>query len=144
MMPSPAGERQMLPRQMNNTVCLPFFIIILVLIILFHEYEVHGGYQADEGCEVIPVQALSLEEDVGDDGEDDERHALLYHLQLYQGEGTAVIHKTDAIGWHLTAIFEKGNGPTEGDHPDERPVAAYASLLEFEMSVPSDGHEDVA
>ncbi len=27
MMPSPAGERQMLPRQINKTVCLPFFVI---------------------------------------------------------------------------------------------------------------------
>jgi hypothetical protein len=34
----------------------------------FHEYEINGCNQAAEGCEMIPVQSLSLEEDIGDDG----------------------------------------------------------------------------
>ena len=33
---------------------------------------------------MIPVQSLSLEEDIGDDGEDDERYAFLNHLELDQ------------------------------------------------------------
>ena len=50
---------------------------------LFHKYEIDGGDEADESCQMVPVQALSLEEDVGDDGENDERYALLYHFELY-------------------------------------------------------------
>ena len=38
MMPSPAGERQMLPRQLNNTVCLPFFVILLIFMILIFSF----------------------------------------------------------------------------------------------------------
>ena len=93
---------------------------------------------------MIPVQSLSLEEDIGDDGEDDERHALLYHFELYQIEWTAVVDESDAVGWYLTAIFEEGDGPTEGDDTDKRPVAAHARLLQLEVSVPSQRHEDVA
>ena len=109
-----------------------------------HKHKVDGGDEAAEGGEMVPVQALALEEDVGDDGEDDERHALLYHFELHEGEGAAVGLEPDAVGRHLTTIFEEGDGPTEGDDPDQRPVAADAGLLQFEMTVPCDGHEDVA
>ena len=93
---------------------------------------------------MIPVQSLSLKEDIGDDGEDDERYAFLNHLELDQIKRSAIIYETDAVGWYLTAIFEEGNGPTEGDDTDERPVAAHACLLQLEVSVPSQRHEDVA
>ena len=96
---------------------------------LFHKHEIDGGDETDECGEVIPVQALSLEEDVGDDGEDDERYALLYHLELNQGEGTAVVYEPDAVGGYLAAIFEEGDSPTEHDDTYQGPVAAHASLL---------------
>ena len=111
---------------------------------LFHKHEIDGGDETDECGEVIPVQALSLEEDVGDDGEDDERHALLNHLELNQVEGTAIIDESNSVGRYLTAVFEEGDGPTECDDSDEGPVAAYARLLQFQMSVPCQRHEDVA
>ncbi len=60
---------------------------------------------------MIPMQALSLEEDVGDDGEDDERHAFLYDLELYQVERAAVVDESDTVGWYLAAIFEEGLSP---------------------------------
>ena len=93
---------------------------------------------------MIPVQSLSLEEDIGDDGEDDERYAFLNHLELDQIKRSAIIYETYAVSWYLTAIFEEGNGPTEGDDTDKRPVAAHARLLQLEVSVPSQRHEDVA
>ena len=111
---------------------------------LFHENEINGGYQAEEGCEVIPVQALSLEENVGDDGEYDERHAFLYHLELDQGEGTAIVDESDAVGWHLATVFEEGDSPAEGDDAHQGPVAANACLLQFKMAIPSQSHKDVA
>ena len=93
---------------------------------------------------MIPVQSLSLEEDIGDDGEDDKRYAFLYHFELDQIKRSAIIHETYAVSWYLTAIFEEGDGPTECDDSDEWPVAAYARLLQFQMSVPCQRHEDVA
>ena len=86
---------------------------------------------------MIPVQSLSLEENIGDDGEDDKRYAFLCHLELDQIKRSAIIHETDAVGWYLTAIFEEGDSPTEGDDTDKRPVAAHARLLQLEVSVPS-------
>lgn len=93
---------------------------------------------------MIPVQSLSLKEDIGDDGEDDKRYAFLNHLELDQIKWSAIINETDAVGWYLTAIFEESDGPTEGDDTDKRPVAAHARLLQLEVSVPSQRHEDVA
>ena len=46
---------------------------------------------------MIPVQSLSLEEDIGDDGEDDERYAFLYHFELDQIKRSAIIYKTDVL-----------------------------------------------
>ena len=110
---------------------------------LFHKDEIDGSDEADECGKVIPMQALPLEEDVGDDGEDDERHALLYHFELYQIEWTAVVDESDAVGWYLTAVFEEGNRPTEGDDSYQRPVATHPCLLQFEMPVPSQCHENI-
>lgn len=78
---------------------------------------------------MIPVQALPLKQDVGNDSKDDERDALLYYLQLYQRERTAVPFEADAVGRYLTAILKKGDAPREGDNGNERPVAAGARLL---------------
>lgn len=128
------------PWVFRTQVCRP----VRAKALLFHEDEIYGSDEADECGKVIPMQALPLEEDVGDDGEDDERHALLYHFELYQIEWTAVVDESDAVGWYLAAVFEEGDRPAEGDDSDERPVAAGARLLEFEMSIPCERHEDVA
>ena len=93
---------------------------------------------------MIPVQTLSLKENVSDDRKDDERNAFLYDLELYEVEGASVIYKTDTVGGYLTAIFKEGYGPTEGDNSNEWPMAAGTSLLKFEMSIPCQRHEYVA
>ena len=97
--------------------------------LLFHKHEIYGCDQTEECGKVIPVQTLSLEENIGDDCEDDERHALLYHLELYQVEGTAIVDESNSVGGNLAAIFKKCYRPTEGDDTYQRPVAAYACLL---------------
>ena len=56
----------------------------LAQFLLLHEHEVDGGNEAEEGCKVVPVQTFTLEENVGNDGEDDEGYAFLYHLELNQ------------------------------------------------------------
>ena len=39
---------------------------------------------------MVPVQALPLKHDVGNDGKDGQRDALLNHFQLYQRKRTAI------------------------------------------------------
>ena len=93
---------------------------------------------------MIPVQTLSLKEDISDDRKDDERNAFLYDLELYEVERASVIYKTDTVGGYLTAIFKEGYGPTEGDNSNEWPMATYTCLLKFEMPIPCQRHEYVA
>ena len=78
---------------------------------------------------MIPVQTLSLKEDISDDRKDDERNAFLYDLELYEVERTSVIYKTDTVGGYLTAIFKEGYHPREYDDAYKRPMARRASLL---------------
>ena len=115
-----------------------------IQFILLHEDEIDGSDEADECRSVVPMQALALEEQVGDDGEDDERHALLNPLELHQCEWTAVVDEAIAVGWHLAAVFKEGYRPTEDDDSKQRPVAAHARLLQLEMSIPSQRHKNVA
>ena len=88
----------------------------LAQFLLLHEHEVDGGNEAEEGCKVIPVQTLTLEENVGNDGEDDEGYAFLYHLELNQWEGAAVVDKANTVGGYLTAVLKESDSPTESDH----------------------------
>ena len=88
----------------------------LAQFLLLHEHEVDGGNEAEEGCKVVPVQTLTLEENVGNDGEDDEGYAFLYHLELNQCEGAAVVDKANTVGGYLTAVLKESDSPTESDH----------------------------
>ena len=78
---------------------------------------------------MVPMQTLSLKQNVGDDGEDDERDTLLHHLQLYQRERPAVAFETNAVGWNLTAVLEEGDAPLKGNNGNEGPVATGSRLL---------------
>ena len=57
------------------------------------------------------MKILSLEHNVGDDGEDCQRYAFLNNLELYEVEGSAVLHEAEPVGRHLTAVFKEGNTP---------------------------------
>lgn len=96
---------------------------------LFHKDEIDCGYQADEGCEVVPLQMLALEKQVGDDGKDDKRHHLLDHFELDERERASCALEADAVGGHLAAVFKESNTPREGDHAYQGPVLAHPSLL---------------
>jgi hypothetical protein len=65
-------------------------------------------------------------------------------LQLHQREGTSVASETDAVGWHGKAILNESNAPGEGDDSNQGPVGADTCLLQAQMTVPSQGHKDIA
>ena len=68
------------------------------------------------------MQVCTLEHDVGNDAEHCQRDTFLYDLQLNKVKGTAVFYEPQTISGYLTAVFEEGNHPREGDNSDEGPV----------------------
>lgn len=92
---------------------------------------------------MVPMEGLSAEEDDGEEGEDDERDDLLDDFELHEGEGAAVALEAEAVGGHLGAVLEEGHAPRYEDDADEGPVADDFHFLEFQVAVPSEGHEDV-
>ena len=92
---------------------------------------------------MIPVQRLALEKDHREDGEDNERNHLLYHLQLHEAEGAAVLTESQPVGRNLAAILQQGNTPTEQNDPVERPVADNLHLLQLQVAIPGQRHKNV-
>ena len=99
---------------------------------LGQEGEGHGGDDAKEGGDVVP-SGHGLEIQHGKDGEDGEGDDFLDDFQLVGGEGVAA----PAVGRDLQNVFEEGDAPTDEDDDQD------GLILEFEMAVPSHGHEDV-
>ena len=60
---------------------------------------------------MVPMKLFVLEDEIGDDGEDYQRDALLNDLELDEVEGTAIVDKADAVGGNLAAVLEEGNHP---------------------------------
>ena len=85
------------------------------------ESEGYGGYEAEEGRHMIPLQALPLKEEHGYDGEHRQRDHFLYNLELEKGERAAVTLKSDPVGRDHEAVFEKGDSPREEDHHYQGP-----------------------
>lgn len=111
---------------------------------LLHKHQIHGGNKQDEGCEMVPMQTLALEQNAGHDSENHERDTLLYHLELNERERAAIALKSDSIGWHLAAIFEEGYAPRKHYHAYQWPRCRRACLLQSQMAIPGQSHKHVA
>ena len=92
---------------------------------------------------MIPVEGFALETKGHDDGEYYQGDDFLQNLQLNQGEGAAVVQESYAVGGYLTHIFKQGDAPREKDNDNEGPVATDARILQLQVAVPSEGHEDI-
>ena len=92
---------------------------------------------------MVPLDRLSLEQEGDDDGEDGQGDHLLDDFQLHQVERTAVAQEADPVGRDGEAVLEEGDAPREQDDEDEGPSGGYFHLLQLEMAVPREGHEDV-
>ena len=93
---------------------------------------------------MVPMEMFALEHEGSEDGEDSQRDHLLNHLQLHQGVWSPVAHEAEFVSRHLQRVLEEGDTPREDNHQPERPAVRDVHLLEFEVSVPSQGHKDVA
>ena len=78
---------------------------------LFHEHEVDGQDEADEGGYMVPVEGLASEDQYGKGGEYGQGDDFLDYLELDEVEWTAVVHKAYAVGGHLEGVLEEGDAP---------------------------------
>lgn len=107
------------------------------------EHEIDGSYQQNAGYEMIPAQR-HMKSDSRESDEHDKGDNLLNHFELHQAECTAVSFKPDSVGGHLEAVFEESDTPRQEDDEDKRRgVGEKTGLLQFEMTVPREGHEDI-
>ena len=98
---------------------------------LLQEGEEDGENQAGEGCEMVPVEGLSLEDEQDDYREDRKGDHFLDDLELDEVERTAVLGVTDAVGRDGEAVLEEGDAPGEQDDQDERPARRNLHFTEF-------------
>ena len=92
---------------------------------------------------MVPLDGLSLEKEGDDDGEDGQGDHFLDDLELHQVEGAAVALEADPVRRDGEAVLEEGDAPGEQDDEDERPAGGDFHLLELEVTVPGERHEDV-
>ena len=111
---------------------------------LLFEGKKHSENDKDESDDVVPAESLGLENGNHDDGKHGQRDGFLYDFQLNKVERTSVLHGTDAIGWNHEGIFKQGNAPWHQDDENERPILGTGdNLKQFELPVPSEGHENI-
>ena len=75
------------------------------------------------------MQMVALKHDVGNNGKDGQRDALLHDFQLYKAERSAVADEPKPVGWDLAAILKERDAPRENNHSEQWPVVADARLL---------------
>ena len=110
---------------------------------LLHKDKVNGRNQADEGCKVVPLQSLALEEEGCEYREDNQRDNLLHHLELHQRKWASVAHKTYAVGRYLARILGQRDTPREEYHQPQGPRRDELHLLQLQVAIPGEGHKDV-
>ena len=81
---------------------------------------------------MIPTK-LRVEIQHGEDAEDDQRDDLLHDLELDRRE----LSRPPTVCRNLEAVLDERNQPIHQDHDHQR------RLLELQMPVPSQCHEDV-
>ena len=107
------------------------------------EDEPNGCDEADARSDMIPAK-LHVKRHHAEEDEHAERDNFLNHLELHEREGPAVFDKTNSVGRHLQAVFEKRNRPTESNHSNHRPLMKPLKLGQLKMAIPGKCHEDIA
>jgi len=114
-----------------------------IKIRLFFEDEINGQHKESKAYGVIPAEGLAFEEQQRKAHEHRERDHFLDHFELDETEGTAVFPESEPVCRHLEKIFEERNSPADEHDADQSEVLKPFHFLEFEMSVPGEGHEGV-
>ncbi len=93
---------------------------------------------------MVPLDALSFENEYGENGEDCNGNHFLYHFQLHQIKGTAVSYESHPVGWNLTEILRESQKPGKHYNQNKRSMVSNdIHGLKFEMTIPGKSHEDI-
>lgn len=92
---------------------------------------------------MVEGEGLLLKKHQHEDGEDGQREKLLDHLELPEVERTAILDEADAVGRHHKTVFDQSDTPTEEDDQWQRELAEPRGALQFQVTVPSERHEDI-
>ena len=92
---------------------------------------------------MIPTKGFILKKQQRENHKNDQSNHFLYDFKLHQAKRTAIAFKPNAIGRHLKKIFKQSQSPTDQDNRNESGVFKPFEFFKFEMSIPSQGHEDV-
>src|SRR3954470_13390484 len=98
----------------------------------FLKNEKRASANQRETDQMIPADRL-LEIEQRKSGEDQQRDHLLHGLELRRRIDRIAV----AVGWHREAVFDERDCPAHEDDAPER------HLLEAEMAVPREGHEQI-
>ena len=105
--------------------------------------KIDGGDEEETRHEMVPAERHA-ESDGGEDDEDHEGDHLLNDFELHQRERSSVALKTHSVGGHLQAVLEESDAPREENHEDKRRgVGEETDVLQFQVAVPRQGHEDI-
>ena len=96
--------------------------MILSICVLPHKDKIDSSNEAEEGGEVVPMQAFVLEHEMCKDCEYNEGDTLLDYFQLHKGKGASVSNKADAVCRHLAAILKESYEPRERYYANQWPV----------------------
>ena len=110
---------------------------------LLQKSEENGQDQQAESHKMVPMEGLSLEQEMGDDGENRQGNHFLDHFQLDERERTSVLREAHPVGGHHKRVFKKGDAPGKEDDADKGPVVRDLHLLQFQVAVPGQRHENV-
>ena len=92
---------------------------------------------------MVPLDRLPFEQEGDDDRKDGQGNHFLDDLELHQVERPSVALEADPVRRDGEAVFEEGDAPGKQDDEDERPARGDFHLLELEMPVPGERHENV-
>lgn len=89
------------------------------------------------------MKRFALEKNHSHDCEHGKGDYFLNDFQLEERERSAVTDKADSVAWHLKTILEECQAPREEYYAYQRPTVGDVHFLKFQMTIPSEGHEDV-
>ena len=89
------------------------------------------------------MEGLGFEAEGQDEREDYKRNALLDNLKLNQIERTAGDIGPDAVGGNHDAILKERHAPRRQDNHEQGPVGTDLHLLELEVTIPRECHQNV-
>ena len=110
---------------------------------LFLKNKIHGQYQKAKSHCMIPAKGFILKKEQREKHKNDQSNHFLNDFKLHQSKRSAIAFIPNAIGWNLKKVFKQSQSPTDQDNRNETSVFKPFEFFKFEMSVPSQSHEDV-